>query len=70
MRLRTPTAILQSLQIVKTYMRDFTKMDRVCRGYFKKGKEPAMAMIQAPLPIECIDIDVTTRLPRLRLNIF
>ena len=31
MRLRTPTAILQSLQIVN-------KMDQVCREYFKKGK--------------------------------
>jgi 2-iminobutanoate/2-iminopropanoate deaminase len=43
------------------YMRDVTKfneMDKVYRGYFKKGLEPARTTIQAPSPIQDIDVEI------------
>jgi 2-iminobutanoate/2-iminopropanoate deaminase len=46
---------------VVVYMRDVTKfndMDQVYRGYFKKGLEPARVTIQAPSPIQDIDIEI------------
>jgi 2-iminobutanoate/2-iminopropanoate deaminase len=49
--------------IVKSvvYMRDVTKfedMNKVYREYFKKGQEPARVTIQAPSPIQDIDIEI------------
>jgi len=49
--------------IVKTviYMRDisdFKEMNAAYRKYFKEGEEPARATVQAPSPIEGIDVEI------------
>lgn len=43
------------------YMRDlskFNEMNAVYREYFKKGEEPARVTVQAPSPIEGVDIEI------------
>jgi 2-iminobutanoate/2-iminopropanoate deaminase len=43
------------------YMRDVTEFDdmnEVYRNYFKKGQEPARVTIQAPSPIQGIDVEI------------
>jgi 2-iminobutanoate/2-iminopropanoate deaminase len=43
------------------YMRDvteFDEMNKVYREYFKEGQEPARATVQAPSPIEGIDVEI------------
>jgi 2-iminobutanoate/2-iminopropanoate deaminase len=46
---------------VRIYMRDvseFGEMNRVYREYFRNGEEPARVTVQAPSPIEGIDIEI------------
>jgi 2-iminobutanoate/2-iminopropanoate deaminase len=46
---------------VRVYMRDvseFGEMNRVYREYFREGEEPARITVQAPSPIEEIDIEI------------
>jgi 2-iminobutanoate/2-iminopropanoate deaminase len=46
---------------VHVYMRDVSKfgeMNRVYREYFRKSEEPARVTVQAPSPIEGIDIEI------------
>ena len=46
---------------VRVYMRnvtEFGEMNRVYREYFREGEEPARVTVQAPSPIEGIDIEI------------
>ncbi len=46
---------------VVIYMRDpskFGEMDAVYREYFEEGEEPARVTVQAPSPIEKVDVEV------------
>jgi len=46
---------------VHVYMRnvsEFGEMNRVYREYFREGEEPARVAVQAPSPIEGIDIEI------------
>jgi len=46
---------------VRVYMRnvsEFGQMNRVYREYFKEKDEPARVTVQAPSPIEGIDIEI------------
>lgn len=46
---------------VAVYMRDvgrFREMDDVYRGYFREGEEPARVTVQAPSPIEGVDVEI------------
>ncbi len=46
---------------VRVYMRsvsEFGEMNRVYREYFREGEEPARVAVQAPSPIEGIDIEI------------
>jgi 2-iminobutanoate/2-iminopropanoate deaminase len=46
---------------VVIYMRDLSKfgeMDAVYREYFEEGEEPARVTVQAPSPVEKVDVEV------------
>ena len=46
---------------VVIYMRDpskFGEMDAVYREYFEEGEEPARVTVQAPSPVEKVDVEV------------
>jgi 2-iminobutanoate/2-iminopropanoate deaminase len=46
---------------VRVYMRnvsEFGEMNRVYREYFRENEEPARVTVQAPSPIEGIDIEI------------
>jgi 2-iminobutanoate/2-iminopropanoate deaminase len=46
---------------VRVYMRnvsEFSEMNGVYREYFREGEEPARVTVQAPSPLEGIDIEI------------
>lgn len=54
-------ATMDDIVKVVIYMRDvshFDEMNRVYRQYFTKGQEPARVTIQAPSPIDGVDIEI------------
>jgi 2-iminobutanoate/2-iminopropanoate deaminase len=54
-------ASMDDIVKVVVYMKDindFDKMNRVYRGYFSKGQEPARVTMQALSPIEGIEIEI------------
>lgn len=54
-------ATMDDIARVVIYLRnvnDRTKVNQVYREYFTKGQEPAKVTVQAPSPIEGIDIEI------------
>ena len=54
-------ATMDDIVKVVIYMRDVShcdEMNRVYRQYFRKGQEPARVTIQAPSPIDGVDIEI------------
>lgn len=54
-------ATMDDIVKVVIYMRDvshYEEMNRVYRQYFTKGQEPARVTIQAPSPIDGVDIEI------------
>jgi len=54
-------ATMSDVVKVVIYMRDlgkFREMNAVYKEYFVEGEEPARVTIQAPSPIEAIDIEI------------
>ncbi len=54
-------ATMDDIVKVVIYMRDvshYDEMNRVYRQYFTKGQEPARVTIQAPSPIDGVDIEI------------
>jgi 2-iminobutanoate/2-iminopropanoate deaminase len=52
---------MQHVLRVRIYLRnaaDFPEMNRVYRQYFTEGEEPARVTVQAPSPIEGIDVEI------------
>ncbi|KKL74383.1 hypothetical protein LCGC14_2065450 [marine sediment metagenome] len=59
--LESSGATMDNIIKIIVYMRnikDFNQMNRVYRGYFNKGQEPARVTIQAISPIKNIDIEI------------
>lgn len=54
-------AMMEDIVRVVIYMRDvgkFSEMNAVYKEYFKAGEEPAKVTVQAPSPIEGVDIEI------------
>ena len=54
-------SFMEHVLMVRVYMRnasEFGEMNRVYREYFREGEEPARVTVQAPSPIEGIDIEI------------
>lgn len=59
--LRASGATMNDVAKVVIYMRDLSKfreMNTVYREYFEKGEEPARVTVQAPSPIDEVDIEI------------
>jgi len=59
--LQSSGAKMNDIVKVVIYMRDVSKfgeMNAVYREYFEEGEEPARVTVQAPSPIEGIDIEI------------
>ncbi len=59
--LQSSEAAMNDIVKVVIYMRDLSKFDEmnaVYRKYFENGEEPTRVTVQAPSPIEEIDIEI------------
>lgn len=50
--------IVKTVVYMKNVKEDFQNMNEIYQRFFKKGQEPARITIQAPSPLEGIDIEI------------